>query len=322
MRKPTPLQPATSADVGSFAGPGEVADCTAIIVTYNSAAHIPGLLATLSQSAPGLRLRVVVVDNASTDGIEPVVADHPELIFIPAGENLGYAGGINVGRRHLGSTRSVLILNPDLRLGASSVRNLLKALDEPGVGAVVPRILDDDGRVFPSLRREPTVGRALGDALLGKRWPGRPSWLSEMIWASEPYDHPAVVDWATGAAILISAETDAAVGAWDDSRFFLYSEETDYCRRIRQAGWTIRYVPEATVTHSGSGSGSGPELVALNAINRIRYYHKYHGPYASEAIRAVTVLNALLRVRRPGSRLALRAALSRRIRSGLPGPQE
>jgi GT2 family glycosyltransferase len=305
----------------AFASFDEAVDCTAVIVTYNSAADIGGLLDTLPAAAAGLRVRVVVVDNDSTDDIAQVISRYPGVMLIPAGGNLGYAGGINVGRRNLGETKAVLILNPDLQLAPGSLRRLTDALAEPGTGAVVPKFLDEESDPFPSLRREPTVPRALGDALLGKKWPDRPAWLSEMIWSARPYQEAGPVDWATGAVLMISAEADEAVGPWDDDRFFLYSEETDYCRRLRDAGYAIRYVPDATVRHRGGGSGSGPDLYALNSVNRVRYYAKYHGPVGTALFHGVVVLHELIRAPRPASRRALRALLSRRDRATLPGPR-
>jgi GT2 family glycosyltransferase len=297
----------------------EVVDCAIVIVTYNSADEVGGLLDSLPRAADGLRLRVIVVDNDSSDDTADVVAARPWATFVRSGGNLGYAGGINVGRRHTGPARSVAVLNPDLRLEPGSLRRLFEVARQSGAGAAVPRMLDEVGTLSPSLRREPSVLRALGDALLGGKWPGRPAWLSEIVWAREPYDRPGTADWATGAALLVTAEADDTVGAWDDERFFLYSEETDYCRRLRQAGVGIRYVPDAVAIHRGGGSGSGPALVALTQVNRLRYFRKYHGRLTSAAFAATVVLSEVMRIRRPENRRALRAIMSRRSRSTLPG---
>lgn len=293
-------------------------DCTAIVVTYNSAADLPGLLDSMPAAAAGLRVRVLVVDNDSADDVQSTVDGRSGVTLIRAGANLGYAGGVNTGRRHLGPTRTVAVLNPDLRLAPGSLAALVSAAGRPGVGAAVPRFVGAAGTTFPSLRREPSVTRLLGDALLGAHWPGRPGWLSEMVWQPEQYDRPRSVDWATGAVLVLNAEADAAVGDWDE-RFFLYSEETDYCRRLRSAGWTVQYVPDARVFHDGGGSGTGPALTALNEVNRVRYFDKYHGPLAGTAFRAAATVGQLARVRRPGNRMALRALWSRRYRQGLPG---
>jgi GT2 family glycosyltransferase len=305
----------------AFAGGAEVADCTAIIIAYNSAADIAGLLESLPAAAGGLRVRVVVVDNDSTDDIAAVLAGYPGVTLVPAGGNLGYAGGINTGRRHAGATRAVVVLNPDLRLAPGSLRRLAETLAEPGTGAAVPRLLDGDSTHYPSLRREPSVARAFADALLGRRWPGRPGWLSEMVWDTGCYERAGDAEWATGAIVMISAEADRTVGAWDDQRFFLYSEETDYCRRLREAGYAIRYVPGATAYHRGGGSGTGPDLYALNSVNRVRYFAKYHGAAATALFRLAVLLHEVLRARRPESRRALRALLRPGSRAALPGPR-
>ena len=310
---------AGAAGVAAAAGVTEPVDCTAIVVTHNSAGDLPDLLDTVPRAAPGMTVRVLVVDNDSSDDIAGAVAGRPGVELIRAGGNLGYAGGINVGRRHLGPTRTVAILNPDLRLAPGSLAWLVEAAGRPGAGAAVPRFVEETGHSFPSLRREPTILRALGDALLGAHWPGRPAWLSEMVWDGRRYEEAGPVDWGTGAVLVVSSEVDSAVGAWDDERFFLYSEETDYSRRIREAGWSVRYVPEATVTHEGGASGTGTALTALNEVNRVRYYRKYHGRLSTVVFRGVVAVGELMRVNRPANRAALHALLSPRRRRSLPG---
>ena len=137
-------------------------------------------------------------------------------------------------------------------------------------------LLGDDGSLYMSMRREPSALRALGEAIFGGRLPMRPGWLSETIRDSTEYDRPRDVDWAGGAAMLISDACNDDVGEWDDSRFFLYSEEVDYAARARRSGYRVRYVPSACAFHEGGGSGRSSGLQALMAVNRIRYYDKYH----------------------------------------------
>lgn len=315
QRQREPDHEATAGPVVATAG--QQADCAVIVVTYNSAAEVGALLDSLPAAAAGLRLRVLVVDNDSADATAAVVARRPWARLVPSGANLGYAGGINVGREQVAPTRTVAILNPDLELTPGSLRRLVETAVHSG--AAVPRMLDRDGRLFPSLRREPSVSRMLGDALFGARWPARPGFLAEMVRTVAAYERPADVEWATGAALVLSATADAVVGPWDARRFFLYSEETDYCRRLREAGFTVRYLPEAVVRHHGGGSGGGPALVALGLVSRIRYFGKYHGRFATGCFAAAVAGNELLRLHRPGNRRALAALLSRRSRAALPG---
>ena len=214
-----------------------------VVVTYNSARHLPALLTSLStQQVIGDwhagRLTVVVADNASTDGSAEVAATHPGVTVVPTGANLGYAAGINAAVRAAPPADAVLILNPDLVLEPDAVARLVTTMHRTGAAVVVPQIRDGNGDLYPSLRREPTVRTALGDALFGSHLRSRPAASSETVWAPEAYDVPHPVDWATGAALLVSRDALDVVGDWDE-QFFLYSEETDFLRRVRDAGGTI-----------------------------------------------------------------------------------
>lgn len=286
----------------------ERVDCGIVIVTYNSERDIVRLLESLSAAAAGLTLRIVVVDNGSTDATVQFVRDRSGVICIETGANHGYAAGINVGREHAGEYSALLVLNPDIVLEPGALREMFAVLDELAVGVVVPMLLGADGRRHPSLRREPTLARAIGDALLGDHLGWRPDWLSEIVRSETDYGYRHAVDWATGAAMLVSAACDHAVGRWDE-RFFLYSEEVDYAARARAAGFRVEYLPTARAWHRGRGSGSSDVLVALMAINRIRYMEK--NARRPRAYRAAVILHELLRCGDMGHRKALRAVLRR-----------
>ena len=181
-------------------------------------------------------------------------------------------------------------------------------LREPGVGAVVPTLLDTDGTVYRSLRREPTIIATLADSLLGGRFTGRPGWASETCWQHDAYRLPRRIDWATGAALLIDPVADAEVGDWDES-FFLYSEETDFFRRLRDARYQVWYEPAATILHRRGGSGSDPALTALLAVNRVRYIAKRHGRLYTAGFSAAAATGEALRIWDKGHRFGLRSIL-------------
>ncbi len=288
-------------------GPGRV-DCSIVIVTYNSERDVVGLLESLPAAAAGITLRTVVVDNGSRDATVDLVRAFPGVRCVETGANLGYAGGINVGREHAGEYSALLVLNPDVVLEPGALREMVAALEDSRVGIVAPMLLDADGHRCWSLRRNPTLARAIGDGLLGGRMGRRPGWLSELVRDETPYRHRHAVDWAVGAALLISASCDRVVGRWDE-RFFLYSEETDYGARARAAGFRVEYLPAARVRHRGAGSGQSNALLALNAVNRIRYMEKHRR--WPRAYRATVILHELLRSRKAGHRIALRCALRR-----------
>lgn len=307
-----------TADASPAATHDQTVDCTVVVVTYNSADHVSALLDSLPDAAGDLQIRVVVVDNGSRDGTVELLRARRDATLIETGRNLGYAGGINVARAACGPCSSILILNPDLELEPGAIVHLYEALDSPGVGAAVPMLLNEDGSRFFTLRREPSPGRALGDALFGARFPGRAACLSETIYDAGAYHRSIDVAWAGGAALLISCDCDSTVGAWDSDRFFLYSEETDFFRRARLCGYKVRSVPTARARHVGGGSGGAPALAALLAVNRIRYYEKYHGRAISHVFRAAVVIHYLLRSRSPREREALKAVSRRSRWSRLP----
>jgi hypothetical protein len=120
-----------------------------------------------------------------------------------------------------------------------------------------------------------------------------------MVHDADSYRRPHRVDWATGAALLIRSDVAETVGTWDES-YFLYSEETDYMRRVRSIGSAIWFEPAAKMVHSRGGSGSSPGLEALMGANRIRYVRKFHPAGYARAFRAAVVLSALLRLPLPG----------------------
>ncbi|HSO17047.1 MAG TPA: WecB/TagA/CpsF family glycosyltransferase [Arthrobacter sp.] len=304
---------------GRFTGPAGLADAAVVVVTYNNAGDIDGLLRGLRAETADLTLRVLLADNSSRDGTLEIVRDrHPDVIAFATGGNLGYAAGINAALRNAGGAEAIVVLNPDLTVARGCLKAMLQRMRSSNAGAVVPRILAADEATSPTLHREPGISRALGDALVGRRVSGRPGWLASTDFHPESYAHAHTVDWASGAALMVNRRLADAV-AWDES-FFLYSEETDFFRRLRNCGGTVWYEPSATVTHEGGGSGASPGLNALMAVNRIRYIRKYHSPAYATVFRGAVALAELLRCWKPGRRGVLGAVLDEGSWTALPGP--
>lgn len=289
---------------------------TVAVVTHDSARLLPGLLASLDEGLAGVDAEVVVVDNASSDGSADLArALAPGATVVDAPGNGGYASGINLAVRSRRGAGALLVLNPDVRLAPGVGHLLLAALEDPAVGIAVPRVVGPGGALQCSLRREPTVARAVGEALVGGTRAGRRARWGGTVTDRRSYERDADVDWATGAALAVAPRCIAAVGDWDE-RFFLYSEETDYMLRAGDAGLRVRYVADAVVTHIGGEAHRSPTLWALLATNRVRLYRKRHGPLPAAAFRAAVLLNELLRSRRATHRAAVRALLSRRAPRG------
>jgi len=286
-----------------------------VVVTYNSAAVLPGLLLSLDEGLRGLSWRLIVADNASADDSVAIARQlAPECHVEQTGRNAGYAAAFNAALRVAGSYDAVLILNPDVRLRPGSVATLLARLGDDGgqrVGIAVPRILDEHGHVALSLRREPTVGRALGEAVLGQR-AGRFPALGETVVERAAYFRDGAVDWATGAVMLMSRACIEACGPWEE-RFFLYSEETEFALRARDHGFLTSLVAGAEAVHIGGESRVSPSLWSLLTVNRVRLYRMRHSRPASALFWSVVVL-------REASRAALGHPRSRRALAALVRP--
>ena len=321
MPASSPTAVPASRTPGRFTGPDGCVDAAVVVVTYNSSGDIGRLLDSLRAETPDLTLRVVVADNSSDDGTLGLVhRGHPDVIAFPTGGNRGYSAGINAAMERAGEAATVVVLNPDLRVGRGSLKTMLDRLRGSHAGAVVPRLVDEDGATSPSLHREPSLPRALGDALLGRRVPDRPGWLATTDFNTESYAHAHPVQWASGAALMVQRSV-ADVVPWDES-YFLYSEETDFFRRLRMLDETVWYEPAAAMTHAGGGSGASAELNALMAVNRTRYVRKYHSAAYAALFHAILVLSEVLRCWKPDRKGVLRAVLFEDLWAGLPGPTQ
>ncbi|WP_420749515.1 WecB/TagA/CpsF family glycosyltransferase [Rhodococcus sp. O3] len=318
QRGPTTLIHDSSAVRGTFVAPGRRAVVSVVVVTHNSADDISRLIDDLSLAAHDQPMRVIVVDNRSSDGTAALVRLHPDVVLVESGGNLGYAGGINAALPFVDPCDAVLILNPDLSLAPESVARLTTSLRcDDRTGAVVPLIIDKDGEIYPSLRREPSILRAIGDALFGGRLRRRPRFLSEIVYSPKDYIDAHEVDWATGAAVLLRSSVAREVGPWNEE-FFLYSEETDYFRRIRMGGHLVRFEPAAVVQHRQGGSGTSPALTRLMTVNRIRYVERHHDGTYGMLFRSVVALSEALRAYDPDHRRTLSTVLRRRRWRELP----
>ena len=260
-------------------------DIDVVIVTYNSAHVVSDLLDSLPAALDGLTADVVVVDNGSTDETVKCLESRDDCRVVRS-TNVGYAGGINRGVREAAGADAILVLNPDTRLCEQSVPPLLGALKEPNTGIVAPQVRSREGTLELSLRRRPTLPRALGLTATGIPM------LSEYVGETDQYARAHVVDWALGAVLLMSRACFNAVGGWDES-YFLYSEETDLSLRARDLGLLTRYEPRSVAVHIGGQSGRNDKTHAMQIINRVRLYRRRNGLLASWCYYCLTIVSEL-----------------------------
>lgn len=294
-----------------------------VVVLFNSAPLLPDLIESLAPGLEGTDWQLILVDNASTDtSVEVARRLAPSATILETGRNGGYSAGINAGVAAAGEFSAVLVLNPDVRLGPGSVAHLVQGLCTPGTGIAIPRLTDGRGRLVRSMRREPTLLRALADALVGGERAGRIGRLGEIVADPAEYEVETTTDWGEGSTQLISAECWRRCGGWDET-FFLYSEEAEYGLRARGAGLATRFVPSAHATHLEGGSTASPGSWALLSANKVRLYTRRNGHVRATAFYLVVLGREISRAMlgKPTSRAAVRELVSMPLRNERPGPQ-
>jgi GT2 family glycosyltransferase len=301
-------------------------DLSVVIVTHNGRELALRTLRSARAATGGIACEWIVVDSASTDGTpEAIEAELADVAVIRA-PNRGFAAGNNLGIERAGG-RYVLLLNPDIEVRSGSFAELLGGLDarpEVGIASVVQR--GDDGELQHSMRRFPSPARDLGESLFAAHWPVFRS-LQELELDAARYRRETSPDWVVGSFLCARAEAVAAIGPMDE-RFFLYSEEIDWCLRARRAGWDVRHLPLMTVTHHAGRRDRG-DLMAQLAYSRSLFAAKHHGRLGALGIRGALALGYLLRIlaRLPlapftaaaRTRIGAEAA-ALRVLAGLAGP--
>jgi len=269
---------------------------TAVVVSYNVRALLEACLVSLRDAvaaAPDVPTRVVVVDNASTDGSAAMVRERfPEVELRALDRNLGYGGGCNVVLRGL-DTPYVLLLNPDTEMRGDAPAALVRFLEaHPAAGVVGGRLVYPDGGfqhsafAFPNLAMSFLDFFPLNHRLTESRVNGRypRGWYGQAFRVGHPL----------GACMCLRRAAVEAAGPFDEG-FFMYAEELDLCWRIREAGWQVWYTPDATIVHHAGASTQqlrGEMLVQLHR-SRYRFFAKHYGPLFGAMARGVVGLGVL-----------------------------
>lgn len=256
-----------------------------IVVNWNTRELLQQAIRSVRDHA-GVPTHVIVVDNASADGSAGAVrAEFPDATLIVNQENRGFGQANNQGFA-VGNEPFILLLNSDARITQGAMRAMVDELQRhPEAGAIGARLVYPDGRFqaswypFPSLWSYGLELAGLSRAVFGPHYPSAPD-------ASASGSHPA--DWVSGACMLLRREAVAAIGGFD-ADYHLYSEEMDLCRRLWQAGWSVRYCASAVAIHHVGQSTQRRALQQPRLLweSRLLYARKHHGgvyPYALYAM--------------------------------------
>ena len=256
---------------------GEVA---VIVVNFNAGDHLRACLGSLEAGLAGVTWRAIVVDNASTDGSAASLAPDPRVTLVQNRENRGFGAAVNEAARMTDASR-LWLLNPDCRVEPGAFAALAAVLHRhPECAIAAPQLLEADGRVQSSARGEPDAWTGLfgRHGLMTRFFPesaaARRNLRARELVASGV--ESAVVDWVMGASMLIRRDAFELAGGFDE-RYFLYWEDADLCRRLRDRGYSTRYVPGAKVVHVGGASAAAAARLATREFHRSAYlYYSTH----------------------------------------------
>jgi GT2 family glycosyltransferase len=266
------------------------------VVTWNTAELSGKALRALIDTDQGCDLRVLVRDNASTDGTPDALSTAVPEAEVEAGtENLGFAAGMN---RLIARSEApwFFLLNSDAWPEPGAIGRLVAAAEaHPRAAAIAPRLVRPDGSLEHSTHPFPSLKVAATTAFRGRRL--KPEEGERMLLAGHwAHDRARAVDWAVGAALLIRRDALEDIGALDES-FFMYVEDLEWCWRAAQRGWEIWFEPAAVVVHVGNASGAkryGDRRTETYMRNTYRFFAREHGGVASAAYRALNVTGSAL----------------------------
>ena len=264
------------------ASPGLLPDLSIVIVNWNTEAMLRDCLrsvqAGIGAAIGGLRAEVIVVDNASDDGSpEMVESEFPQVVLIRNAENRGFAAANNQGFA-VARGRHVLLLNSDTVVHGQVLGRSVAWLDAHGdVAAMGCRVLNTDGTVQLTCSMYPSILNQLLQAT-GLWKLRRPRFLGRFLMTDWARDSERAVDTISGCYLLVRARVIAEVGPLDEA-FFFFGEETDWCRRMRDAGWKLMFAPVGEITHHGSVSARklNHRRDVLLTESKVRLHRKHGG---------------------------------------------
>lgn len=247
-----------------------------IIVNWNTKEFLEDCLDSIPKACRDIPFETIIVDNASVDGsTEFIKAKHRNVKLLENLSNLGFAKACNQAAK-VASGKYFFLLNPDTILYKDAVSGLVEFIKKKSwAGAVGPQLLNRDGKIENSVRRFPTIKQILiRDTVLGKIIPWvKISRLTKIL----PMNRASRVDHVSGGALLTKKEIWRELDGMD-TRFFMFYEDVDLCRRIGEMGYNVFYLPTVKVIHVGGGSRHQDRSSAFyySIKSKFLYCEKYY----------------------------------------------
>lgn len=263
------------------------ASVSVVVVTWNAMPWLERCLASVAGH------ELVVVDHGSTDGsLDHVRATYPSAVVVRQ-DNKGYGGGLNAGmRRATGDW--FLLLNSDAWAEAGAVEALVAFAEARSRAAVVgPRLLSTDGTLQRSVRGFPSLWRLATEYLFLRKLAPRTAAFNAFYGGGFAHDAAREVEWLYGPVLLVRRAAADEVGLMDED-FFMFSEETDWLYRFREAGWQVWFAPDAEFTHVG-GASHGGRMYDENLRSQLRWLAKHRGGRQAERARRLLLWSLRLR---------------------------
>ena len=276
----------------------EAPDVSVILVSYNTAHLLDRMFAALDAAGATLKLQMIVVDNASRDNsVDILRTRYPHVQLIQNKVNVGFARANNQALA-LARGRYILLLNTDAFVSPDTLEKTVEFMNKhPRSGVLGVKLVGTDGTLQPSCRYFPTPWNVFLAATGLNRFFPRARLVDDMSW-----DHSTVrdCDWVPGCYYLVRHELIERIGLFDP-RYFLYYEEVDHCRRVREAGWSVTYYPFTQVVHIGGESAiseasltrAGRQISTLQLESELLYFRKHYGVTGLMAAIVLTSLGAI-----------------------------
>lgn len=268
-----------------------------VTVSWNVCDLLRDCLKSVEKNQENVNLEMIVVDGGSSDGSpEMVENEFPWVKLICRSENLGFPKGNNLGIRQA-KGRHILLLNPDTIVKDNAFFKMVSYLDDNiGVGGLGGQLLNADGSIQSSRRRFPSYWTAIFEST----WlePYAPKRILDRYYVQDlPLNEITDVDWVMGACLMVPRRVIDHVGLLDED-YFMYSEELDWCRRIKESGWRIVYFPPAQIVHYIGKSSE--QAVTARHINfqraKLRYFRKHHGRFITFMLRIFLLSNYIFQL--------------------------
>lgn len=264
-------------------------DLSIIIVSWNVSKLLSACLDSIDPNddkAKKPRVEIIVVDSGSSDDtIHILRTRYPQVQLLPQAENIGFTRGNNIGMA-AAQGRYILLLNPDTEIIGDALAQMVAYMDaHPDVGILGPHTLNTDGTTQSTRRHFPTAAVAFFESTWLQAF--APASLLDHYYMKHMRDDSVFdVDWVQGSALLARRAVYEQIGGLDEG-YVMYSEELDWCKRAKLAGWRVVYLGSVQITHHGGKSTE--QVVARRHIHfqesKLRYFRKYHGRVFASVLR-------------------------------------